>query len=378
MAHEYGHALGLGHSVSPATMKPAISNGEESTRSIEADDIAGVQFIYGAEAASKPQINATVADSGMLTIHGSNFDDNVNDVWFTAAAPTTPTPDPKVMVLGVASSDGGKRIDVAIPAAAGPGDVIVVTGGNHSDISNAFPTDLVGTFGNPPFDLKNKFSYQPDFDEIQSAQVGLGLTRVEPAMIEALDPGTEQSVTLRGTGLHSVRSIHIGSDLIDPSRYTIVDSMQITVDLPQALGLGDQVITVSDGTRSVEIEVTIVPPATPRLQLAGGDMQDVVDVDEGFSMLLAGTPGKAHYVFVSTDRAPSSSPFVTLGIGSQFRTLAFGGVFVIPEKGWGEVSVPSSALPAPGLGTTWFAQSIALEPPRPLPVSNLQSIFLVP
>jgi hypothetical protein len=379
MAHEYGHALGLGHSVSPATMKPSISTGEEATRSIAADDIAGVQFIYGAEDATKPEIVATVADSGAgtLTIHGSNFDDNLNDVWLTSAAATAPGAEPRVLVLGVASSEGGERIDIAIPAAAGPGDVIVVVGGLNSDISNAFPTDLVGTFGNVPYDLKDKFSYQPDFDDI-SAQAGPGLTRVDPAMIEALEPGTEQSVTLRGTGLHAVSSIHIGSDLIDPSRYTVVDATQITLDMPQALDLGDHVITVSDGIHSVPIEVTIVPPATPRLQLASGDMQDVVDVDDGFSMLVGGTPGKAHYVFVSLDRAPSSSQFVSLEIGSQFKTLAFAGVVVIPEKGWAEVSVPSSALPAPGLGTTWFAQSIAFEPPRSLPVSNLQSIFLVP
>lgn len=46
-AHEFGHALGLGHTdVAGATMFPSASSCSTALRSLEADDIAGVQSLY--------------------------------------------------------------------------------------------------------------------------------------------------------------------------------------------------------------------------------------------------------------------------------------------------------------------------------------------
>jgi len=51
--HEFGHALGLGHSTSAAaTMYPSISTCSQQSRSLDADDIAGVLALYPATAAS--------------------------------------------------------------------------------------------------------------------------------------------------------------------------------------------------------------------------------------------------------------------------------------------------------------------------------------
>ena len=48
-AHEFGHALGLGHStMGTATMYPSTSYCNTTNRSLDADDIAGVLAIYGA------------------------------------------------------------------------------------------------------------------------------------------------------------------------------------------------------------------------------------------------------------------------------------------------------------------------------------------
>jgi hypothetical protein len=46
-AHEFGHALGLGHStVTGATMYPSTSSCNVANRSLDADDIAGVRSLY--------------------------------------------------------------------------------------------------------------------------------------------------------------------------------------------------------------------------------------------------------------------------------------------------------------------------------------------
>ena len=46
-AHEFGHALGLGHSTTTgATMYPSVSSCNAGNRTLDGDDIAGVQFLY--------------------------------------------------------------------------------------------------------------------------------------------------------------------------------------------------------------------------------------------------------------------------------------------------------------------------------------------
>jgi hypothetical protein len=46
-AHEFGHALGLGHStVASATMYPSVSTCATGNRTLDPDDIAGVQALY--------------------------------------------------------------------------------------------------------------------------------------------------------------------------------------------------------------------------------------------------------------------------------------------------------------------------------------------
>ena len=46
-AHEFGHALGLGHSTSAsATMYPSVSSCDPRNRTLDADDIAGARALY--------------------------------------------------------------------------------------------------------------------------------------------------------------------------------------------------------------------------------------------------------------------------------------------------------------------------------------------
>ena len=129
--HEMGHGLGLGHSSVPgATMVSTISIGSIGARSIEADDIAGVQAIYGVAAATKPRITGLVDINGTLKIRGTNFVGTGNEVWFTNANGS-----------GIPSSNG---IDlfVNVPSNAAPGDLLVkVPGSSYATLSNAWPFD---------------------------------------------------------------------------------------------------------------------------------------------------------------------------------------------------------------------------------------------
>ena len=53
--HEFGHALGLGHStVASATMYPSISTCSQESRTLDSDDIAAVLSLYPAAAAPTP------------------------------------------------------------------------------------------------------------------------------------------------------------------------------------------------------------------------------------------------------------------------------------------------------------------------------------
>lgn len=139
--HEFGHALGLDHSSVPgSTMFGSVPAQAESLRSIEDDDRAGLQFLYGALSPNKPRVDTYELSQGQVTLHGANFDLADNEVWFSQAVPGGDgTP---VKVSFAASHSGGTRLTVTIPATAGPGDIAVKRPGDSAEeLSNAFPFD---------------------------------------------------------------------------------------------------------------------------------------------------------------------------------------------------------------------------------------------
>jgi len=137
--HEYGHALGLAHSADPnATMAAAHADNWIPARSIDLDDIAGVQAIYGVKSPTKPHISTYSLANHTVTISGANFSANDNEVWFTHATPWDGTP---LRVSHVASSVNGTEIVLRLPALAAAGDILVRTGDNGASLSNAFPFD---------------------------------------------------------------------------------------------------------------------------------------------------------------------------------------------------------------------------------------------
>ncbi len=143
--HELGHALGLNHSADgTATMYAFPQSGGLPARSIEADDIAGVQSIYGVKSATKPHIaKYALFGGGMIEVQGANFAAAGNELWFTQLGLSSDgTP---VTVGGLISTNGGTRIVAQIPANAGPGDVLVhVPGTAYDTLSNPCPFDASG------------------------------------------------------------------------------------------------------------------------------------------------------------------------------------------------------------------------------------------
>ena len=147
----FGFALRLGQStVSGSTMfAVASTQGTVQWRSIEADDIAGVQAIYGAAPVDKPRITNAYRRAFEVVIEGTDFDPIGNEVWFTRADPATsatPEDGTPVKLTGVPSTAGGTRIVVPLPAEAGPGDVLVRQP-VPDRLSNAFPVDLADVGG---------------------------------------------------------------------------------------------------------------------------------------------------------------------------------------------------------------------------------------
>lgn len=142
--HEFGHALGLGHTdASPATMRGSVSqSGSYFARSIETDDINGVKAIYGVAASNKPIIvGLSNASPGVVEVNGSNFAATNNEVWFTQAG--VGGSGDAVKVTGLVSTGGGTKVTALIPLQAGSGDVLVkVPGTGHNTLSNAWPIDI--------------------------------------------------------------------------------------------------------------------------------------------------------------------------------------------------------------------------------------------
>jgi hypothetical protein len=140
--HEYGHALGLDHSlvVGSTMWSTIVADQSTAIRSLHADDVAGVQAIYGPKLATKPRISGYALAGSVLTLAGAHFAASGNEVWFTNGSPGADgTP---LVVGGLDAQDNGTTLAVAIPAAALPGDVLVrVPGASGDALSNAFPFD---------------------------------------------------------------------------------------------------------------------------------------------------------------------------------------------------------------------------------------------
>ena len=334
--HELGHALGLGHSgVGNATMAPSVSpGGSVGLRTIEADDISGIQTIYNIKSNTKPKItglSGNIFMGGVMTITGLNFSASGNEVWFTknTGGSTQGTPMTPVKVTGLTSTNGNTTINVTIPAGVADGDVIVHSSGATSiqSLKSApFPFDL-GTA--PSFPIVNSLSPNPI--PTLSAPVPI--------------------LTLSGVNFTGATNVTIGSSVYTAGMFNVVNDGTITVDFnppPANLGIVNVTVTSPLGTSAAK-QVSLVLPASNCLVMenqfpASGS---TVNLFMGSSV-----PGETALIAFSSCVQPISiPPYVDFSIGGC-GDLDF--IQAFPTFGANGIATYPLAIPAWFHGVAFF------------------------
>jgi len=337
--HEYGHALGLGHTgTGGATMFPSISGSGVGQRSIATDDSNGVKAVYGTKASNKPRITAVTAASGTITITGQNFDATGNQIWFTQANPGgNGTP---VKVINLTSN--GTTLTANVPSGAGPGDVQVRRNSTaHSGLSNAWPTDLAG--GGPP---------------------GGGaptISSVSPASIDAVVIDGPASVTLSGTGFTGTNAVTVDGISLStfPAAFAVINDSTLVFDMPVASKLGAVAIDVTNPSGTGNTTINVVANATPTVELANSAPGFLFQA-LGLDITVGGAPGDIAFIAGSPDLLPTPLPGlvdVPLAIGNNYLSIFILGAPVIGPAGYTKINVPMSGLPS---GLTLHVQSAHL------------------
>jgi hypothetical protein len=323
--HEYGHALGLGHSTSgSATMFASISGSGVGTRSIATDDMNGVQAIYGSKSGTKPHISSTSVTGNQVTVTGTGFDGSGNQIWFTQKnAGGTGTP---VKVTGLSS--GGTSLTATIPANAGPGDILVRRNSTaHAGLSNAFPTDLAGTPGGG------------------GAPV---VSTITPSSVEAVVIDGPQTVVLTGSNFTGTTTVIVDGITLAafPPQFTVSNDNTLSFSMPLVTKLGTIDIDLVNASGTSQTTIQVVSNTVTTVEMK---MSEPAFLFQGIGLetVLAGDIGDIIVLLGSTELLPTNLPgIVDLAIGNNFTSLFILNTSVIPAKGYVEVVIPMSGLPS--------------------------------
>jgi hypothetical protein len=383
--HEFGHALGLGHTgTSGATMFASISGTGTAQRSIESDDIAGVQSLYGVKSATKPHIGSisgSLQIGETLTITGSNFSTTGNEVWFTELnGDGVP-----VKVTGVASTGGGTQIQVTIPSGVQDGDVLVKgSGTGGATLSNAWPIDVGAPAGDPPFVSGVSPNSGPagGFTSVGITGTGLsGATSVTFEGVPAISfivnsstsitatspPGTlftladvavtdpEGSSTLPDAFLYSFNPAPSIST-VEPATGTVGGGAEVTISGASVVGVTD---VQFDGVSGTALEIVSATTLTVLTPAGAAGPVDVTAIGSGSSTITDGFtyvnfggfvnvgPGKGSILGVPSLTGEGD---LSAGSGTGF-TLTLSGAFPLKPA---YLFVGLSSVPTPFKGGTFY------------------------
>lgn len=357
--HEFGHALGLGHSGDgSATMFASTTpGGSVGGRSIVADDINGEISIYGAKSGSKPKItNVTgnIYSLGFITITGTGFSATNNEIWFSKAyggSPEANSPPTPVIVSGI-SATGGTSISVQVPTGVVAGDIIVrIPGANGTQSLKSAPF---------PFRLQPP----PPFPVVSSVSP----TSIPAAALPA------PVLTINGINFSTATSVQVGTRVYPTGKFTIVNSQLITVAFNPPLnesGSVDVSVTNPSGT-SPGFPVNVTLPTSTFL------FTDKINPASGTNVTfycVGPVPGNFPAIAYSSCLQPFPiPPYFTLGIGGCFDVGFLEGTPLLGSSGVAEqtVTVP---IDFHGIVFTQYVRiDLAVAPPWP--VSNIVTLFV--
>ncbi len=336
--HELGHSLRLGHtSVRTATMYYAIYGNGIADRSIEPDDIAGCQAIYGKASASKPEITGTSGSSRpgqTMIILGKNFAPTGNEVWFTSGGSRTPA-----KAFNVSSTGGGTKLTFTVPMGAKIGNVAVkIPGSSHSSLSNAWPFD------------PTKVTFKPQ------------LTSLSPAKVRNIKGGL---VTVTGKYLSGATKVTVGPLTLTGSQFKVVSDTSLQFNAPDPPpALGTIQVTVSNPLGTSNALNLTIEAADPPVLLAPA-MSFMANKD---TFQLGSKPKFLGLVLLSLSNKASSIPgLISLGLGNNFNELV-----VLTTVTFDKVGRTSASFIVPaGLGGKYYYSQLAvIDPSNPyaLPV----------
>jgi len=336
--HEYGHALGLGHSNSgAATMFPSISGSGVVQRSISTDDSNGLKAIYGTKSSSKPLITGYSIAGNQLTVNGTGFNGSGNQVWFTQAnSGGNGTP---VKVTNV-NSPSGTSLTVTIPSNAGPGDILVRRNSSaNSGLSNAFPTDLQGAVGSTP----------PVFSS------------ASPTSVEAVVVDGPQEVVFTGQNFTGITELKVDGVVLStglPPQYTVLNDTTLSVSWPAVSQLGNIPVEATNASGTTTTTYRVVANEPPVFEM-GNSIPSFLVTAQGLSLTAGSSPGDIFYFAASPSNAPTNIPgIVNMAIGNNYTQMFIIITPVIPAKGYVSVTVPIGGLPT---GFNIYAQGAVLR-----------------
>lgn len=151
MCHEYGHALGLGHSnVGGATMWPSIGSGSRGPRSINNDDMNGLQAIYGTFDPNVipfvDNVTGSLTAGGTVVVTGRNFTFTANRVWMNNDLLDAEQEGGQPFeIRDLVSTNNRTQISFILPDCGyESGGLHIRKGGHgHTRMSNGWPVEIV-------------------------------------------------------------------------------------------------------------------------------------------------------------------------------------------------------------------------------------------
>jgi len=199
------------------------------------------------------------------------------------------------------------------------------------------------------------------FDPSGGTGGGLTVTGILPAQIDALVPGSVQTVSIIGSGFAPTNVVEVDGTPLSgiPSPLTVVNSNLITFNMPQVASLGSKTVTVKQGGDSDSGSINVVAPALPKLQAGNGDEPVTAFSLGGMDVTMSSQVGDMFLLFWSPSDQPSTLPgVVDLEIGNNFASIFQVGTWTIPAKGWDLQHLSLAGAPPV---TTYYLEGVVIR-----------------